>query len=67
MWIILGYKQVKLVIQLQNSKKANCNIMAGYGKKPVLAIDRNMPNFLMHLRGHHLEWYAEVIEAQEKG
>ena len=40
--------------------------MAGYGKKPVLAIDENTYNFLMHLGWHHLEWYAEVIEAQEK-
>ena len=41
--------------------------MAECGKKPVLAIDRNMSNFLMHLRGHHLEQYAEQIAAQEKG
>ena len=53
--------------QLRNSKKAICHIMGGYGKKPVLAIDGNMSNFLMHLRRHHLEWYAELIEAQEKG
>ena len=25
-----------------------------------------MPNFLMHLRRHHLKQYAELIEAQEK-
>ena len=36
-------------------------------KKPVLAIDGNTSYFLMHLGGHHLEWYAEVTEAQEKG
>ena len=41
--------------------------MGECGKKPVLAIDGNMSNFLMHLRKHHLEWYAELIEAQEKG
>ena len=41
--------------------------MAGYGKKSVLAIDGNMSNFLMYLGGHHLEQYAELIEAQEKG
>ena len=40
--------------------------MGEYGKTPVLAIDRNMSNFLMHLGRHHLEWYAKLIEAQEK-
>ena len=41
--------------------------MGGWGKKLVLAIDRNMSNFLMHLGRHHLERYAELIEAQKKG
>ena len=41
--------------------------MGGCGKKSVLAIDGNTSNFLMHLRKHYLEWYAELIEAQEKG
>ena len=58
---------MKLVSQLHHSKKAICHIMGGCGKKPVLAMDSNMSNFLMHLRRHHLERYAEVIEAQEKG
>ena len=66
-WIILGYKQVKLVSQLPITKKAICHIMGGCRKKPVLAIDGNTSNFLMHLGRHHLEWYAELIEAQEKG
>ena len=64
-WIILGYKQVKLVSQLCNSKKAICHIMGGCPKKPVLAIDRSTSNFLMHLGRHHLKWYTEQIEAQE--
>ena len=41
--------------------------MGRCGKKSVLAIDGNMSNFLMHFRRHHLKWYAELIEAQEKG
>ena len=41
--------------------------MSGCGKKPVLAIDGNMSNFKMNLRSHNLKWYAELIEAQEKG
>ena len=41
--------------------------MSGCGKKPVLAIDGNTSNFLMHLRKHHLKHYAELIEAQEEG
>ena len=56
-----------MVSQLHNSNKAICHIMGGCRKKPVLAIDGNMSNFLMHLRRYHLEWYAELIEAQEKG
>ena len=32
-----------------NFKKAFCHIMDGCGKKPVLAIDRNTSDFLMHL------------------
>ena len=63
-WIILGYKQVKLVSQLHNSKKAIYHIIGGCGKKPVLVIDGNMYNFLMHPGRHHLEQYAELIEAQ---
>ena len=58
---------MKLVSQLRNSKKDICHIVGGCGKKPVLAIDINMSNFLMHLGRHHLERYAELIEAQEKG
>ena len=42
------------------------HIMGGCGKKPVLAIDRNMYNFLTHLRRDHLKWYVELIKAQEK-
>ena len=38
--------------------------MGGCGKKPVLVIDGNMYNFLMHPGRHHLEQYAELIEAQ---
>ena len=41
--------------------------MGGCGKKSLLAVDINTSNFLMHLRRHHLEQYAELIEAQEKG
>ena len=53
---------------IHNSKKAICHIMVGgCGKKPVLATDGNTSNFLMHLGRHHLEWYAKLIEAQEKG
>ena len=66
-WVIVGFKQVKLVSQLHNSKKAICHIMGGCGKKPVLAIDANTSNFLMHLGRYHLERYAELVEAQEKG
>ena len=66
-WITFGYKWMKLVSQLHNSKKTICHIMGGCGKKPVLAIDRNTSNFQMHLRRHHLEWHTELIEAQEKG
>ena len=65
-WIILGYKQVKLVNQLHNSNKAICHIMGGCRKKPVLALDGNTSNFLMHLGRHHLEQYAELI-AKKKG
>ena len=64
MW---GFKQMKLVSQLRNSKKAICLIMGGSGKKLVLVIDRNTSNFLMHLGRHHLKQYAELIEVQEKG
>ena len=49
-----------------NSDKAICHIMCGCGKEPVLAIDRITFNFLLHLGKHHLEQYAELIEAQEK-
>ena len=41
--------------------------MGGRGKKLVLAIDGNTSNFEIHLRRHHLKWYAELIEVQEKG
>ena len=41
----MGYKQVKLVSQLHNSKKAICHIMGECEKKPVLAIDGNTSNF----------------------
>ena len=58
---------MKLVSQLRNSKKAICHIMGGCGKKPVLAIDGNTSNFLMHLGRRHLKQYAELVEAQEKG
>ena len=43
-----------------------CHIMGGCGKKPMLAIDVNTSNFLMHLGRYHLKQYAELIEAQEK-
>ena len=66
-WIILGFKQVKLVSQLCNSKKGICHIMDGCKKKPVLEIDGNTSNSLMHRRRHHLIQYAELTEAQEKG
>ena len=39
--IILGFKQMKLISRLCNSKKAISHIMGGCGKKPVLVIDRN--------------------------
>ena len=58
---------MKLVSQLCNSKKAICHIIGGCGKKPMLAIDKNRSNFLMHFKTHHLERYAKLIEVQEKG
>ena len=39
--------------------------MDACGKKPVLAMEENMSNFLMHLRRHHMKQYAELIEAGE--
>ena len=58
---------MKLVSQLHNSKEAICHIMGECGKKLVLAIDGNTSNFLMHLERDCLNWYAELIKAQEKG
>ena len=66
-WIILGFKQVKLVSQLCNSEKVICHIMGGCGKKPVLAIGKNTSNFLMHRRRHHVMQYAELIESTGEG
>ena len=68
-FVSVGFKQVKLVSQLHNSKKfkAISYIMGGCGKKLVLAIDGNTSNFLMHFGRYHLERYAELVLAQEKG
>ena len=55
-----GFETGEAGNQLCNSKKAICHIMGGCEKKPVLAIDGNTSNFLMHLRRYHLEWYAEL-------
>ena len=37
-WIILGFKQVKFVSQLHNSKKVICHIMGGCGIKPAFIV-----------------------------
>ena len=52
---------------MYNFEKATWHIMGGCGNKLLLAMNGNMSNFLKHLRRHHLKWYAELIEAQEKG
>ena len=68
-WNFLGFKQVKLVSQLCNSKEPICDITNGCGKKPVLVLNGNLSNFSMDLERHHLKWYAELtdLKAQERG